>query len=151
MKITRLIILVVLLSATLLTACGSAIESEGPGPVMVLEEPGEVPAEFRDLVNPLEGNGPAIQRGNEAYDALCIQCHGAQGRGDGTDIQGMEPPPGDLSNASRMATLSDGYIFWRISEGGSFIPFNSMMPAWGTLLSDAEIWELVSYLRTLPE
>jgi hypothetical protein len=63
----------------------------------------------------------------------------------------MQPPPGDLADASHMSALSDGYLFWRISEGGGFDPYNSMMPAWGTLLSETEMWELVSYIRTLPE
>ena len=45
--------------------------------------------------------------------------------------------------------LADDYLYWRISEGGAFEPFISLMPAWGTLLSEQEMWQLVSYLRTL--
>lgn len=148
MKIPELKLLALLLPAMLLVACGSAIESEAPGPQTAVDAPGDVPSEFRDLENPLDGDPGAIQRGNDAYDALCVQCHGETGRGDGPAGQGMEPAPGNLSDETRMATLSDGYLFWRISEGGNFSPFNSMMPAWGTLLSDTEIWELVSYIRT---
>lgn len=151
MNVSRLTIWGLLLAAMLLTACGSAIDSEGPGPQLVSGEPGEVPAEFLDLENPLAGDPVAIQKGNEAYGALCVQCHGEQGRGDGTAGEGMNPPPGNLADAARMATLSEGYLFWRVSKGGGFEPFNSMMPAWGTLLSDTETWELVSYIRTLAD
>jgi mono/diheme cytochrome c family protein len=151
MKISGSKLAAILLSLMLLTACVSAIDSEQPGPEMVAGAPGEVPPEFADLENPLEGDPQAIQRGDEAFHALCAQCHGEMGRGDGSAGQGMDPPPGNLSNATRLTTLSDGYLFWRISEGGAFAPFNSMMPAWGTLLSETEIWELVSYIRTLPE
>jgi hypothetical protein len=48
-----------------------------------------------------------------------------------------------------MVNREDGYLYWRIAEGGNFEPFNSLMPAWGTLLSETEIWELVSYIRDL--
>lgn len=151
MKITRYKLFGLLLGTLLLAACGSPIDSEQPGPEMVEGGAGIVPAEFADLENPLEGDPQAIQRGGEAFVALCVQCHGEQGQGDGTAGQAMDPPPGDLTDAARMATLSDGYLFWRISEGGAFAPYNSLMPAWGTLLSETEIWELVSYIRTLPE
>lgn len=135
----------------LLTACGTVIDSEEPGPVEVSIASGETPEEFRDLENPLEGDPEAIQTGDEAYGALCVQCHGEGGQGDGPASQGMDPPPGVLADAAWNSTASDGYLFWRISEGGGFVPFNSLMPSWGTLLSESEIWELVSYIRTLPE
>jgi mono/diheme cytochrome c family protein len=48
-----------------------------------------------------------------------------------------------------MAEALDGYLYWRIDAGGNFAPYNSLMPAWGTLLSETEIWELVTYLRGL--
>jgi mono/diheme cytochrome c family protein len=145
-KFTALMITVLFLAA-----CGSAIDSEEPGPQAVEGQAGAVPAEFANLENPLEGDLEAIQRGDEAYHALCVQCHGEGGRGDGNAAQGMQPPPGNLSDSARASALSDGYIYWRISEGGAFDPYNSMMPAWGTLLSETEIWELVSYLRTLSD
>jgi mono/diheme cytochrome c family protein len=151
MKIPGTRMFALLLSLLLLAACSSPVESEEPGPEMVQGQTGVVPAEFADLENPLEGNPQAIKKGNEAYHALCVQCHGEEGQGDGSAGQGMNPPPGNLANANRMTTLSDGYLFWRISEGGAFDPYNSLMPAWGTLLSDTDIWELVSYIRTLPE
>jgi mono/diheme cytochrome c family protein len=151
MKLPGMKMLVLLLSTLLLVACSSPVDYDEPGPEMVQESPGVVPAEFANLENPLEGNPQAIQSGNEAYDALCVQCHGEEGKGDGPAGQGMDPPPGNLADATRMATLSDGYLFWRISEGGAFDPFISLMPAWGTLLSETEIWELVTYIRTLPE
>jgi mono/diheme cytochrome c family protein len=79
---------------------------------------------------------------------LCVQCHGEQGRGDGVEAEGFDPAPGDLTSPE-MANRSDGHLYWRIADGGAFPPFNSLMPAWGTLLSETEIWELVSYLQTL--
>jgi len=135
-----------------LAACGPG--SETPGEAMLADapagtQPGEVPAAFRDLVNPLAGDPQAVAAGGEAFAALCSQCHGPGGAGDGPAGVGIDPGPGNLTDAERMTGLSDGYLFWRISEGGAFEPFNSLMPAWGTLLSEREIWELASYIRTL--
>ncbi|MEE9513330.1 MAG: c-type cytochrome [Anaerolineales bacterium] len=116
-----------------------------------VEAPLVIPAEYRDKVNPLTGDPSAIALGNEAYIALCSQCHGEDGRGQGTEAAGINPPPADFTNQERMQKNSDGYMLWRISEGGNFDPYNSLMTAWGTLLSEQEIWELISYLRTIPE
>jgi mono/diheme cytochrome c family protein len=48
-----------------------------------------------------------------------------------------------------MQELSDGYLYWRISEGGQMEPFNSMMPAWKDGLSEQQIWQIISFVRTL--
>ena len=58
----------------------------------------------------------------------------------------MSPPPTDFV-ARTLPT--DGYLFWRIREGAA--PSGSAMPAYGTMLSDGEIWELVTYLRLFYE
>lgn len=137
-----------LFSAMLLVACGNGVGVSEEPSGEISDIPGEVPLQYRDLVNPLTGDAGALGRGAEAYNALCIQCHGEKGKGDGMEAKGFDPPPGDLAR-SEMAERSDGYLYWRIADGGAFTPFNSFMPAWGTLLSETEIWELVSYLRTL--
>ena len=116
-----------------------------------VEAPLVIPAEYRDKVNPLADDPAAIASGIVAYFALCSQCHGEDGRGEGPDAAGLNPPPVDFTNPERMQESTDGYLLWRISEGGDFYPYNSLMTAWGTLLSEQEIWELISYLRTLPE
>jgi mono/diheme cytochrome c family protein len=48
-----------------------------------------------------------------------------------------------------MAELSDGYLFWRASEGGTFEPFNSAMPPWKDVLSENERWQVITFLRSL--
>ena len=50
-----------------------------------------------------------------------------------------------------MQDLSDGYLFWRVSEGGAMPPFNSAMLAWKGTLSEEEIWQVISYVRTFSE
>ena len=59
----------------------------------------------------------------------------------------INPPPGNL--ALRHPSMGDPYIYWRISEGGLMEPFNSIMPGWKGLLDEEEIWQIISYVRTM--
>jgi mono/diheme cytochrome c family protein len=149
------ILFLVLLITVLLAGCGSANTSESQEVYISnetgVEAPLIIPAAYRDKVNPLANDPAAIATGEQAYIALCSQCHGADGRGQGPDASGLNPQPADFTNRERMQENSDGYLLWRISEGGNFDPYNSLMTAWGTLLSEQEIWELISYLRTIPD
>jgi len=146
---------ILLLPLSLLLAGCAGSEGEEAREIYISSETGVeapliIPAEYRDKVNPLADDPSAIASGNEAYVALCSQCHGEDGRGKGLDAAGLNPRPADFTNQEQMQENTDGYLFWRIAEGGGFDPYNSLMTAWGTLLSEQEIWELISYLRTLP-
>ena len=50
-----------------------------------------------------------------------------------------------------MEEMSDGALFWRVSEGGMIEPFNSLMPAWKDTLSDDERWQVITYIREFAE
>lgn len=106
------------------------------------------PAEYASLTNPFDGDNQAITAGMAVYETNCASCHGAQGFGDGPAAAALEPKPASLADAEMMDELSDGYLFWRVNEGGLFDPFNSVMPAWKNALSEDEIWQVLSYIRT---
>jgi mono/diheme cytochrome c family protein len=63
----------------------------------------------------------------------------------------LDPKPASLADTQMMADLSEGYLFWRVSEGGTFEPFNSVMPTWKGILSEDERWQVISFIRTLGE
>jgi mono/diheme cytochrome c family protein len=109
------------------------------------------PDEFAELTNPLANDPEAIEGGMVLYDTLCVSCHGPEGRGDGPAGEVLEPKPANLADSMMMGELSDGYLFWRISKGGAMEPFNSAMPAWEASLTEAERWQLVSYIRSLSD
>ncbi len=113
----------------------------------LVERP-EPPEEFAGLTNPLAGDAQAIAEGAKLYQANCSSCHGASGQGDGPAAGGLEPKPRNL--AMEQSSLDDAYLFWRISEGGLMEPFRSVMPAWKGLLDEQQIWQIISFLRTLP-
>src|SRR5579863_2230349 len=100
------------------------------------------PASADALVNPLKGNAAATAEGKKIYAGNCAVCHGDKGQGDGAAAPGLSKPPADHSSAA-VQKQSDGAIFWKISEG------NNPMPAYKTVYSETQRWQLVNYIRTL--
>ena len=116
----------------------------GAGAQAGAEAGSQVPAEFRDLVNPL-GDPSSAEEGRALYDSYCASCHGAGGVG--TDLP-FNPPPTAFTSDPRASEWTDGYLFWRIKKGEGG-PAGSSMSAYESLLTDDQIWKIVSYLRTL--
>ncbi|NIM93578.1 MAG: c-type cytochrome [Anaerolineales bacterium] len=112
-------------------------------------EHADVPAAYADLVNPFTGDADAIAVGQELFLLSCASCHGESGAGDGAAAETLDPKPANLADADMVSDLSDGYFFWRISEGGIEEPFNSAMPPWGSTYDETQIWQLVSFIRSL--
>jgi predicted CXXCH cytochrome family protein len=102
-----------------------------------------VPNAAKSLANPL-GEDPAdIAAGKDLYRQKCEICHAYDGSGK-TDIgSGQYPRPPGLRSID-VASMPDGEIFYHIRNGIR----NTGMPAWG--IPDREIWQLVTYLRGLP-
>ena len=119
-------------------------------PTMDLEERAnaEIPSEYAGLTNPYIGDEAAIAEGKEVFEALCARCHGPEGKGDGPVSVTLNPAPADFSRVSVMQGTTDGYLFWRVSEGGSMAPFNSGMPTWKAILTEERRWKVLAYIRT---
>ena len=111
----------------------------------------EAPDEFASLTNPFAGDTDAIAAGQEIFVTNCVTCHGPEGAGDGDAAAGLDPKPADLGDNEMMSTLTDGYLFWRVSKGGTIEPFNSAMPSWEQSLTEEQRWQVISYVRTFSE
>jgi cytochrome c oxidase cbb3-type subunit III len=86
--------------------------------------------------NPLDGNQGAIEEGRFLYVRMnCAYCHAFDGTG------GMGP---DLTDQRWRYGASDADIFNSIFRGRA-----QGMPAWGGMLPEQQIWELVAYVRSL--
>jgi len=83
------------------------------------------------------------------YRTYCMQCHGLKGNGMGLNIRDMSVQPRDHTDAKSMGGRSDAELFKVIKEGGLAINKSALMPPWGDTFSDAEIKDLVKYLRKL--
>jgi mono/diheme cytochrome c family protein len=111
----------------------------------------EAPDEFALLTNPFAGDAAAIAAGKVIFETSCATCHGPEGAGDGPTAEALDPKPATLADGAMMHDLSDGYLFWRVSKGGTMEPFNSAMPPWETGLTEEQRWQVISYVRSLTE
>ncbi len=99
-------------------------------------------ARARKLKNPVPSTPESLAAGLLAYQQHCQRCHGAAGDGKGEKAAELAVAPGDFTDAKTMDRVTDGEIFWQISEGR--LP----MPAFKDKLGETERWELVDYIRT---
>jgi cytochrome c oxidase cbb3-type subunit 3 len=89
-----------------------------------------------DVQNPLKDDPDAVLRGMKDFANFnCSGCHMANGGG------GMGPA---LSNDTWIYRASPGNIYLSIAQGRS-----AGMPAFGAMLPDRTIWELVAYIQSL--
>ena len=96
-----------------------------------------------NLQNPVAPSTEAVDGGRAIYRERCVACHGDRGRGDGPAGVTLNPRPADL--VLHVPQHPDGELYYFISVG---LP-ESAMPAWRTVLSERERWDLVHYLRVL--
>ena len=93
------------------------------------------PAE--DLVNPFSDDSDAVRQGESLFAAMnCDGCHGG-------GAVGFVGP--SLVDGRWRYGGEDGALFHSIFYGRA-----NGMPAYGGILSDATVWQLVSYVRAQP-
>ena len=126
----------ILLGFLVLSACGSNSSSNS-----TLTPIETVPAEYAGKTNPLDVN--AATEGAEVFRSNCISCHGERGEGDGIASQSLDPKPANLIDVSK--SVDDDYLYWRISAGK---PGTSMV-AWKGILTEEQIWQAITFIRTL--
>jgi len=142
----RIFACLLILLAIGLAACSSS--GTTPSPVTSLERPAP-PAEYAGKSNPYGSEAATVEAGQVLYQKNCLTCHGEHGMGDGPAAGGLNPKPQPL--AVNQENLPDDYLYWRISEGGLRAPFSSAMPSWKVTLSEEDIWQVISYIRTISD
>jgi cytochrome c oxidase cbb3-type subunit 3 len=98
--------------------------------------PGAVSPEA-NIQNPAANDPQAVERGMKYFNAFnCVGCHAANGGG------GMGP---SLSDASTFKfPTNPGSLFLVITHGAP-----TGMPAWGTVLPQTAIWDMVAYIESI--
>lgn len=135
------------LLAVLLSACGARetdLAGSGGAPIGVSAsaavtavgpEPG--PNENADKPgNPHAGDPVAAEQGHVLFNRYnCSGCHGDHGGG------GMGP---SLRDETWLYGSAPSAVFSSIAQGRS-----QGMPAWGTKVPEQQVWELVTYIKSL--
>lgn len=85
------------------------------------------------------------------YSKDCVACHGQAGDGQGVASQYLTVvKPADFRADTLIARADFDGLFRRIQEGGQAV-HGSSMPIWGRVLTEGEIWDLVSYISTFQQ
>lgn len=107
--------------------------------------PWNVPEEAKLRFNPLQPSPAALAAAKSIYSDKCANCHGDTGKGDGADARSYYPKPSDLADPSHMRTVTDGELFYKISQG------HKPMPAFQRKLTVEQRWQLVLLLRSFSQ
>ena len=103
-------------------------------------------------VSQLPARVEAQPRGKNVYDAHCVECHGDMGRGDGPSAALVTPRPRDFTSGKYKirstesgSVPTDDDLIQSVRQG----LYGTSMPAWARILSDAEIADVVAYIKAL--
>lgn len=86
----------------------------------------------------------------ENFRWFCAQCHGPEGRGDGVNhTPDLPVKPRNLTDPKDIGQFSDEEMLATITKGGAVNDLSAIMPPWGDRLSEAEIRDLIRFIRGL--
>ncbi|MGA2429850.1 MAG: cytochrome c [Candidatus Acidiferrum sp.] len=107
--------------------------------------PWTVPEEAKQRKNPLTSSDAIRQSIRPLYNDKCASCHGNSGKGDGHDATLYDPAPTNFADAKRMSAVTDGELFFKLSEG------RKPMPSFKKRLTEDQRWRLILLLRSFAE
>jgi len=91
--------------------------------------------------NPIIPTEDNLKAGTRTYKTMCATCHGTVASGPNEYGQAFYPPAPQLLGG--LPQYTEAELFWIIKHGIR----NTGMPAWGRMLSDEEIWQVVTMLK----
>ena len=108
--------------------------------------PADQLAEVRALNSPWPASPEIIEKGKVLYNGKggCVTCHGIEGDGKGPAAAKLNPLPRNFQHHGFWRHRTEGELFWVIKHGSP----GTAMIAFGSVLSDEEIWALIHYERT---
>ena len=123
-----------IITVTVYSVCVAAFAQDSGWPV---------PDAARAMKNPIPITAASVQAGGTLYESHCARCHGAKGIGDGPGAKYIKPEPTDISSNAAQSRMTDGEIFYKISEG------KRPMPPMKGVLTEEQRWHVVHFVRTL--
>ena len=91
--------------------------------------------------NPVSESEETLIAGAKTYQAMCSRCHGASRESDNSYGRSFYPPAPQLP--LKESSYTDKEMFWIVKHGIR----NTAMPAWGNLLSNEDIWQVVTLIK----
>jgi mono/diheme cytochrome c family protein len=127
----------------ILFVCALALIFLSVGLAVFMRRPWIIPEYEKKRVNPLTPSEAVIKAAKPMFSEHCANCHGDTGKGDGADAMMYDPAPTDLTDAALMAKLTDGAIFYQITQG------RKPMPSFRKRFTEEQRWQLVILVRSL--
>ena len=103
-----------------------------------------VPDEYKNLENPTLDDDDAMVDGKMLYMKHCNMCHGKSGLGDGVMGRRLEDFNVDFTS-EEFFSQSDGEKFYKAKFG------RDLMPSYEKLMSDEDIWYVLTYIRSFKD
>ena len=94
---------------------------------------------------PKDSVDAATFRGGLVFANYCVTCHGINADGNGRAARLYNPKPANL----RASDKNDSYFGLIIRKGGAALGRSEFMPSWDAELTNEQISDLVSYLRSI--
>jgi len=87
--------------------------------------------------------------GKDNYIGNCSPCHGETGKGDGplAESLGEGEKPRNLGDAELLSARTDEFLFKATQSGGVAVGLSEAMPSWKETFTDAEIRQIIQYVR----
>jgi mono/diheme cytochrome c family protein len=102
-----------------------------------------LPPEAKLVKNPLTlDTATAAKQILPVYLDKCAECHGETGKGNGPQAKMYDPRPRMLTDAQHLSTVTDGELYYVITEG------HKPMPSYKKKLTDEQRWQLVMLVRS---
>ena len=95
-----------------------------------------------ELTSPLVTNQANIEAGQRVYAAMCTQCHGVEGKGNGAlSVNGHIA--GIPSYSDKLKDLPEGKMYHTLTWG------KGLMGSHASQLSQRQRWEVIEYIKVL--
>ena len=91
--------------------------------------------------------GANPNEGKQWYYVYCVGCHGWLLHGDGPNAAYLDPYPRKLTAGEYMNKKTNVELFTVIKGGGTAADLSECMPAWGNLIHDQDIWNVIAWVR----
>jgi len=93
--------------------------------------------------------GADPNQGKQWYYFYCVSCHGWTGKGDGPNAIMLDPRPRFITRGDYLNKRTNLQLFAIIKGGGSAVELSDLMPNWGNVMMDQDIWDTVAFLRAI--
>jgi cytochrome c oxidase cbb3-type subunit 3 len=148
-RATGSLVVLSLLLADVWICLGCRQDTRAPAAVVRSDSVAADTSIYSARVLPIPELGYSAREGMSIYRHYCVTCHGEQGGGDGFNAYNLDPKPRSLADSAFQVQHSDSDLVSAIRSGGGAVGLSTGMPPWGRTLSERQILNVVTYVRTL--